>query len=345
MDVTWTEIIIKTRVDNLERAEAALHAATPLGLYIEDYSDLETAVKMISGIDLIEEDLLEKDRGTALIHIYFSPEHNPAECAADVRKNMDRAGFSEEADGGGSGRNDGYTVMSVTGLAEDDWANNWKKYFKPLRIGKGILIRPEWEAIDRLDPEIMDGVNTIVSIDPGMAFGTGGHASTRMCLELVERFFTEPPGAAVPVDALDLGCGSGILSIASALMGARSALGVDIDKYAVRNAAENAKKNGVGDRVRFVAGDLLNGVDGRYRLIMANIVADIIIRLMQTSGEGNFDIKQYLHNNGVFIVSGIIDDREADVVSAAGKAGLYAADILRDGGWTAIALRRDNPLA
>ena len=372
MDSEWTEIVVKAPAGALERAEAALHMATPLGLYIEDFSDIESAAAFAAGVDYIEGDLLRMDRETALIHVYYPPGADRAECAAEIRRRMAVAGFAESGagsakGGAGAGFADGgagaaiggekaprFEIVSAGGVAEEDWANNWKQYFRPLRIGKGILIKPEWESADLYGEDLLGGVKAIISIDPGMAFGTGGHASTRMCLELIERYFeTARNGggngnskgingdgvnanwARKTADVLDLGCGSGILSIAAVMLGARSALGVDIDMYAVRNASENAERNGVAGKTLFVAGDLLNGIKERYDLILANIVAGVVIRLLGEAG-------RCLAPGGAMIVSGIIDEREAEVIKAAGECGFVIGEIRRSEGWTALSLALDE---
>jgi len=371
MGEQWIEIIVTTPSGVVERAEAALHMATPLGLYIEDYSDLEQSVKTLIGADagpeLIDSSLMDKDRNSSLIHVYFQPGQSLAECAAIIRGCMARAGFAENEkefikNGSGGFKNDSslskrpqsckyiYTITAIKGVSEEDWANNWKQYFKPLRVGKGILIMPEWEDEGRVEPGAMVGVNAIVRIDPGMAFGTGGHASTRLCLELAERYINKivasegKDGGAQDkrLSVLDLGCGSGILSIAAIKLGAHLATGVDIDAYAVRNAKENAVRNGVEGNAGFHCGDLLNGIKGQYNIIFANIIADVIIRLLNAGGGtdtgSGMDIGGCLLPGGVFIVSGIISEREADVMHAAAKAGYRAADTLRGEGWVAIAL-------
>ncbi|MDR3119819.1 MAG: 50S ribosomal protein L11 methyltransferase, partial [Clostridiales bacterium] len=142
----WTEVVVKVPTSELERTEAVLHMQTPLGLYVEDYSDLEEGVRRVANIDLIDETLLQKDRGTALIHVYFAPDKDPEEALAEVRGRCAAAGI-EGAE------------VSAGAIAEEDWANNWKRYFKPLRVGKGILIKPEWEELGGVDTQ---GVKAVV---------------------------------------------------------------------------------------------------------------------------------------------------------------------------------------
>lgn len=208
---------------------------------------------------------------------------------------------------------------------DEDWANSWKKSYKPLPIGERLLIRPSWE--EDYDP----GERTVLSIDPGMAFGTGTHETTRMCLEAVER--CELKG----VHALDLGCGSGILAISALLLGAEDALLVDIDPITSSIVCENAALNGIGeDRCKIIIGDALSDeairnevLSRKYGLITANIVASVIIALAPV-------VAGSLGSGGTFICSGIIAERLDEVVSALEQNGLCAADIYADGEWREI---------
>ena len=310
---------------------------TPLGLYTEDYSDIEAVAGLFPGADIDINDFLGAGGGTALVHAYFSPEQNPAECAAAVRGCLDRAGFKEISDVLYTPDRDGdgvYAIESMRGIAEEDWADNWKQYFKPLRVGKGVLVLPEWEADGFADAALADGADAVVRIDPGMAFGTGAHATTSLCIGLIEEYLSETAGGA-PVDVLDVGCGSGILSIAAIRLGARSALGIDIDAYAVKNAEANARGNGLEDRIKFRTGDLLQGVDGRYGLVVANIAADAVVKLL-SSAAGT------LLPGGALVLSGVIDEREAEVARAATGNGFDIVKAARGEGWTAFRCERAN---
>lgn len=210
------------------------------------------------------------------------------------------------------------TLRVVTDvIREQDWANNWKQYYKPVRIGRHIVIKPSWEDFS---PRPGDKV---IELDPGMAFGTGTHETTALCLEAVERYTR--PGAAV----LDVGCGSGILSIAAALCGAGEVTAIDIDPVAVKVAKENVERNGVGNIVTCREADLLAGEQKSADLVLANIVADVILRLMPAA---------YAHTNtgGRFIASGIIDEREGELLESAEKAGFAHVETLSRGSWRAI---------
>ena len=297
----WTEVRITIPAAEADRAAAIANMAVPYGIYIEDYSDLEEGARAIAHIDLIDEELLARDREHAVIHLYISPEDNPAEAAAFLEERLAAAGIPHEVDSGA--------------VSEQDWANNWKQYFKPLPVGRRLLIRPTWEPLENA------GGRAVLSIDPGMAFGTGGHDTTRLVLETLE-------GLVRPDTALlDVGCGSGILSIAALLLGAESAFGVDIDPLAVKTARENGALNGMEPpRYTLVEGDLADKVTGQYEVVAANIVADAIIALSPA-------VPAFLKEGGVYIVSGIIDTREADVTAALAACGFAVRTRHEHGGW------------
>ncbi len=300
----WTEVCIRVATADTDEAAAIANMAVPYGLYIEDYSDLEQGAREIAHIDLIDEDLLARDRAHSLIHLYIDPEDNPPEAVAFLQERLAAAGIANE-------------VVAET-VREEDWANNWKKYFKPLPVGERLLICPSWEQTDNPDGR------AILSIDPGMAFGTGGHDTTRLVLETLENYITDG------CDFLDIGCGSGILSIAACLLGAGRAFGVDIDALAVRTARENGELNGLGEpRYTIVQGDLADKVNGRYPVIAANIVADAIIALSPA-------VPSLLAPDGVYIVSGIIDTREQDVLDALGALGFAVIERHAHGGWLCL---------
>lgn len=304
----WTEVCIRIPAAHVDEAAAIANMVVPYGIYIEDYSDLEQGAREIAHIDLIDEDLLAKERDTALIHLYISPEENPAEAIAFLRERYTAVGIDH--------------VVESNTVSEADWANNWKKYFKPLPVGEKILICPSWETTD--NPEN----RAILSIDPGMAFGTGGHDTTRLVLETLEKYITDG------CDFLDVGCGSGILSIAACLLGAGRALGIDIDALAVKTAIENGELNDLtAPKYEIRLGDLAKDVDGKYPVIAANIVADAIIMLSPA-------IPNLLAEDGVYIVSGIIDTREQDVLAALDNCGFTVVERREHGGWLCLVCQK-----
>lgn len=305
----WTEIMIKVPVADTETAEAIANMAVPYGIYVEDYSNLEQDALDIAHIDMIDEELLKKDRTVSIIHIYISNEENPFESVAYLKERYAAVGIPCEID--------------TDNISEKEWADNWKKFFKTTEIGEKLVIRPSWEEYDNKDGRV------VLSIDPGAAFGTGTHATTRMCLGLLERFVKN--GSTL----LDIGSGSGILSIAAVLLGAAHADGVDIDPVAVKVAAENAEMNNISEKVTYIKGDLCDKISGKYDVVCANIVADVIISLLET-------VDRYMNDDSVFICSGIIDVREDDVKAAFDKFGFTVIDEAVCENWRAFALKKGS---
>lgn len=299
----WTELKIKTKTEDIERASAIANMAVPYGIYIEDYSDLEEQAWEIAHIDLIEQELRERDKSFGLIHIYISEEDNAAEAAEYLTELLSADGIE-------------YELYSEE-VNDSDWADGWKKYFKCTEVGTRLLIRPSWEDYDK------NTDRAILSIDPGAAFGTGTHATTSLCLELLEDYVT--PDSRV----LDIGSGSGILSIGSVLLGAAHADGVDIDAQSVKVAKENAEINGVSDKTNYLVGDLADKISGKYNVVCANIVADVIIRLLE-------NVADYMEPDAVLITSGIIDLRECDVTAAFEKFGFKVEKRITKDNWCAF---------
>lgn len=296
----WLEIIITVNIKHLAETEAVAVMAAKGGIYTEDYSSLEEEVEEIAHIDLIDEELLQKDRELARIHMFVSPEDEPQGVLMYLQEHLPDA------------------EISTGNVSEEDWANNWKHYYKPFPVGERLYVRPQWEEPD----DRATGRETLI-LDPGMAFGSGTHETTRLCLEMMENCVTEE------TELLDVGCGSGILAIAGMKLGAKRAVAVDIDALAVKVAGENAEINGVGGNIEFICGDLAERVTGKYELITANIVADVIIRLTK-------NIMSYLKDDGIFVASGIIDSRENEVVEAVRACGLKVIKIAHDKGWVAL---------
>lgn len=301
----WTEIKISINSSDVDKAGDIANMVVPYGIYIEDYSALEEEVEQIAHIDIIDENLLKKDRNKALIHIYLEPDVNPAEALAFLSERYTDEGIEH--------------TLDTAATMDEDWRNNWKKFFNPSPVGERLLIRPTWR--DDFDA----GDRAVLNIDPGLAFGTGSHETTRLCLEMIERYLKA--GAEV----LDVGCGSGILAIAALLLGAERAVGVDIDETAVRTAAENAELNGVADKFTVLCGDLTEKISGKYDLIVANIVADAIISLSK-------GVKEFMKDDTVYIMSGIIDTRGDEVVNALSR-DFEIIERVEDGGWVCLAAK------
>lgn len=294
----WTDIRLTVAQKDAEQAEAAATMIAEGGIYIEDYSDIEEQVAEIAHVDLIEPELLEKPRDVVIIHIYLEPGAQPAETLAAIAARMEAAGIA-------------YTV-ETEGVEQEDWQNGWRKYYHPLEIGRRLAVVPSWQEYDT------DRVKLL--LDPGLAFGTGGHETTSLCMEALDELVQGGERM------LDIGTGSGILAIAALKLGAASAEGVDIDPVAVRTAVENAALNGVESRFRGLVGDLSDQASGTYQIVTANIVANAIISLSPA-------VPGLLADGGHFIASGIIDTRADEVEAALKAAGLAVKERKEKRGW------------
>lgn len=208
-------------------------------------------------------------------------------------------------------------------ISEHDWANEWKQYFHTTKIGQRLVIKPTWEKYEKQKDEL------IIAIDPGMAFGTGTHHTTAMCMQTLEEIVR--PESTV----FDIGTGSGILAMAATLLGAKEVKAVDIDLTAVKVAKENIALNHLEDKIAVAQGDLLVGTDGQADIIIANIIADIIIMVMP-------DIPSKLKSQGLFLTSGIIAERKDDVLAAAKEHGLVLKECKERGGWVALVLGKEE---
>ena len=245
----WTDISITVAKRDADTAEAIATMVANGGIYIEDYSDLEQQAWEIAHVDLIEQELLDKPRDVVIVHMYLAPDENPAEVLPLFEERLKASGIAYQ--------------LNTTGVEQEDWQNAWKKYYHAMDIGSRLAIVPGWEQHDT------DRIKIVM--DPGMAFGTGTHETTSLCLETLDELVQG--GERV----LDIGTGSGILAIAALKLGAKVAEGVDIDPMCVRTAGENAERNGVNDRFTVLVGDLSDKASGEYNIITANIVAAAIL--------------------------------------------------------------------
>ncbi len=303
----WFEIVIKVPTEQCETASAIANMTVPYGIYIEDYSDMEAVSWEIAHIDLIDEDLLKKDRNSAFIHIYMDKSDNVEESLAYLKERFSAEQIKFE--------------VELGTVAEIDWNEYWKKFFHTSLIGKRLAVVPAWENYDNKEER------KILKIDPGAAFGTGTHATTSLCLEFLEQY-TKPNDT-----VLDIGCGSGILSIAGVILGAESAIGVDIDEGAVKVAKENATMNSVTEKTTYIHGDLAEKVDGQFDIVCANIVADVVMRLLG-------DVKKYMKPDGILIASGIIAPRADEVRKCIIDNGFVIEQELVREEWHAFAIKK-----
>lgn len=210
----------------------------------------------------------------------------------------------------------------VRTVSDEEWKDEWKKYFKPSRITEKIIIKPTWEKYEKENEN-----EIVIELDPGMAFGTGTHETTGMCIRLLEKYIASDKSC---TKVLDIGCGSGILSIAAALLGAVEVLGIDIDPVAIQVSRENIALNQLESAVSIIEGDLTKGLNYKADIITANLTADLVISLAK-------DIKKHLDKDGIFISSGILTDKNESVISALEEGGFRIIEILEQGEWCAMA--------
>lgn len=301
----WTELILTVPTAQAAVAEAIATGLCEGGLYIEDYTDLEKQVRNIAHVDLIEQELLDRPRDVVKIHLYLSPDDDAAPTADRLQGLLLAGGIP-------------YSIHCGS-VRQEEWETSWKKYYKPVEIGSRLAVAPSWEEYES------DRIT--LRLDPGMAFGTGTHETTVLCLELLEQYI------AGGERLLDIGTGSGILAVAALLLGAGSAEGIDIDPMSVRTALENARLNGVRQRFTAETGDLAAKAHGQYSIVTANIVADAIIRLAPA-------LPPLLAAGGLFVASGIIDEREEDVKAALQETGLQFMQATRKRGWVALLYKK-----
>ena len=304
----WTQFKVTVPLEQLDSTSAVMSMISNY-LQIEDYSDID--LKTCYG-DLIDESILNADKTVASVSVYLPAQSGSSDTLSFLKERFTTLGIDAK--------------ITISGVNEEDWANSWKAYYKPIEIGERIVIVPAWEKYDAPADKL------VVRMDPGMAFGTGSHETTRLVIGLLEKYIKD--GQRV----LDVGCGSGILAICAAKLGARECKAYDIDPVAVKVARENVKDAGLSARVSCDTSDLLRGVDrtgGAYDVICANIVADIIIRMTP-------DVGQLMGENTVILASGIICERADDVIECFEEHGLYVVERIEENGWCALAVSKKH---
>ena len=302
----WTRIKVTVPLTQLDELVAVMSMINNY-LQIEDYSDID--LKTCYG-DLIDESILNADKTIASVSVYVPADVGVADNLAFLKERFATNGIDGKID--------------ISGVNEDDWANSWKAYYKPIKIGEKIVIVPAWEKYEPCEGEM------IVRMDPGMAFGTGSHETTRLVIGLLEKYIRS--GERV----LDVGCGSGILAICASKLGAGLCRAYDIDPVAVKVAQENAKDGGC-DNITVGVSDLLFGVDlsyGKYDFCVANIVADVIIRMLP-------DLDKYVTEDAPIILSGIITMRKDEVMAKITECGYKVTKEIRENDWLAIMIKKD----
>ena len=305
----WIEIIVHTTTAGADMVSDCLMQEGASGTMVEDRADIPDPTKPNGIWEIIDPALPDSMPADVLVHAWFTPGAAFNELLSALRQRLTNLAASEP--------DFGTLKLETRNVRDEDWAENWKKYYKPFRAGKHLLVKPTWESCDPLPGD------RVIEIDPGMAFGSGTHETTAMCMELLEK--TLRGGERV----LDVGTGSGILAICAALCGARSVLAVDIDPDAVRTAAGNVAQNHLESIVTVSQGNLLDGIEAECEVCVANIIADVICTFAAP-------LKRHILPGGRFVCSGIIREREKDVSAALAAAGYDILEITRRGEWVAF---------
>ena len=320
----WIEINIYTTTEGIEPLCGRLYAVGLNGVQIKDAADFNDFIENETQYwDYIDESLEPLKSCETCVTVYLTDDADGREMLSHIRGTV--AELKAIDNSGSFGRLD----IELRGINEEDWANNWKQYYKPFKLGEKLLIKPEWEEIDNADGRV------VLSMNPGHLFGTGTHHSTQLCMIELEKYVTE--GDRV----LDLGCGSGILSILSLLLGAGSAVAVDIDPAAPATAMENLAMNGISpERYNVLVGNVIDDAELRskigvdYDVVVANIVADVIIAMSKTA-------YCQTRRGGIFITSGIIGPRGEEVKAAITDAGFEIIDVHEQSDWLCITSKKN----
>lgn len=322
----WLKVSIYTSSEGIESVCGRVYALGITGVEIEDFNDFTDFLENNKQYwDYVDEELIEEKKGETRIIVYISDTADGMETLLSLKASI--AQLKEYDSEGLYGR----LEIETDTLNEEDWANNWKKYFHPMNVGEKLLICPEWEACENPENRV------VFKINPGMTFGTGSHYTTRLCLEEIEKY---ADGDSV---VADLGCGSGILSVVSLMLGAKHATAVDIDSNAHDIAYANAQRNDVDKSAyRVLTGNVLTDerltneiADRKYNLVCANIVADVTISLAPYA-------REIISDDGIFITSGIIEDRADEVSAAIEKNGFEIINRRREKDWVCFTCRVKN---
>lgn len=307
----WIEITISTNTEGADIVSEALLRQGAVGTQIIDRADVPDPAKPNGFWELIDPKMIEEMPEDVQVRAWFESVEELRGLDACLR-----------ALPGLTGMDLGSLAVTRQGVQEQDWSECWKQYYKPFRAGRRLVIKPSWEYWNAAPEDL------IIELDPGMAFGTGTHETTAMCVEMIEKHYR---GGSV----LDVGTGSGILAIAAARLGAERVLGVDIDPMAVRVAQENVEKNGLASIIDIRQGDLVAGLqDVRCDFAVANILADVIALLAAP-------LRAHLTPNAIFVCSGILKEREQDVKDVLARTGYALFDRMQKGDWVALAARME----
>lgn len=310
----WTEISIKTSQEGADIAAQAFYEVGITGLVIEDPDELSQLSKEEFFWDYIDESMVGTSDGTVVIKAYLSSDSSLGEKLSLIK---DKINWLKNKD---LGVDLGSLDIELTSVREEDWSNTWKKYYKPMKVSDRIVIKPSWETYNKKKGQV------ILTLDPGKAFGTGTHETTMLCMQAIDQYIRPDHSL------IDIGCGTGVLSIGALLLGAKAATAIDLDGNAVEIARKNAQINKVLDRMTLVHGNLLDEIEGSYDIVVANIIADVIIELSQY-------VTNYIKAGGLFISSGIIHERLDEVIEQIESVGLIIEKVAKMGEWAMVVSR------
>lgn len=322
----WKQVRIMTAHEGIEPVAAVLLELGVGGYTVEDAEDFAQFLRSETPHwDYVDDSLRYLENCETCLTVYLADNAQGAAQFARLLEELERLRALD------NGHSWGRLAAECVNIREEDWADNWKQYFKPVPVGKRLMIKPTWESL----PDA--GERMVLEIDPSASFGTGTHYTTRLCMELLEQ--TIHGGEEI----LDMGCGSGILGIACMLLGAKEVTAVDIDENAVRIAMENYRQNHIApEKVRALCGDITRDEKlreqvcvRRYKVILANIVADVILAMLDT-------LTACLEEGGSLLLSGIITERERDILEGLHRAGLRVCTRREEGGWVALCVRQER---
>ncbi len=316
----WIEVKIYTTTEGIEPLTAMLLETGVTGIQVEDDDELKQFVTTSSTYwDYVDEELLNKEKEDTRVIVYVSNNPYGMDILMSIKEGLQRLKTSD------IGLDLGKLTYELINTNDEDWLNKWKEFYKPFNVGNKLLVKPEWEEVENPENRI------IFNINPGHVFGTGMHQTTQLCMINLEKYITESS------EVLDLGCGSGILSIIALLLGAKHANAIDIDANAIKTAYENAALNGIGkDKYYVTSGNIIDSKEiqdemgyEKYDVVVANIIADVIIAMAPI-------VKKAIKKDGTFISSGIIKDRVADVNEALLANGFEIIDTAYKDEWVSI---------
>ncbi len=317
----WTEVKIYTTTEGIEPVSAMLLETGVTGIQVDDDRQLKEYLSESSIYwDYVDEELLNKPIGETKLTVYVSSNPYGSEILMSIKEGLNRLKSMD------LGLDLGRLALETTeNLNDEEWLNKWKDFYKPFKVGEKLLIKPVWEDVENTEGRV------VFTINPGNVFGTGLHQTTQLCMLQLEKYINENSVVA------DLGCGSGILSIVSLLLGAKSAFAVDIDENAIKTAYENAANNGIDKTNYYVtSGNIIDDKAlqdeigyGKYDVVVANIIADVIAAISPL-------VSKQLKADGVFIASGIIKDRVQDVYDALENSDFEVIDTSFKDEWVSI---------